>query len=575
LSEITVNQYIIQTLADHKITHIFGLTGARIVSFIQCVYEHPDLKFVNVLHEQSAAYAACGFAQTSGKLGVAVSTSGPGATNLLTGVAQAFCDSIPVLFITGQSPTKGMRGQAKIRNRSVQEVDIVGMAAPVTKYAVCVKDAARIRYELEKAIFVTLDGRPGPTLIDLPEDVQFRKIEPDGLERYTPEPRPDITVPDITDICANSVRPIVLLGNGAHVCEREINEYIERTNVPVVASMSAVDICHGELNLPDKKNHSHQKYYLGVCGNYGHRCANFALQNADLVVSLGCGLTPRYTGADVDKFAPNAKVIRVDIDPEELADRAVKPDEIKICCDLREFSLPELKPSAKWLSYIANLKQKYYREYVTYDYGPYSVMDTLDRLKYDIVTADDGQNQIWALQTLTYGKFISTSGLSAMGYALPAAIGAYYAELSRGNKARILCLCGDGGLQMGIYELQTIVREKLPITIVVLNNRALGMVKMLQDTYYDAKHYATTIDYTVPDFCAVAKAYGIRSVKVDTLEGIERAVPRNPIEPALIEVMLDPESDVRPRIVRRRPIHEQFPFLSENEAKENMWRISE
>jgi acetolactate synthase-1/2/3 large subunit len=564
---ITVNQYITQTLATHGVTHIFGLTGARIVSFIQCIYENPSLKFVNMLHEQSVAYAACGYAQSGGRLGVAVSTSGPGATNLLTGIANAFCDSIPCLFITGQSPTNGLRGEAKIRNRSVQEVDIVGMAAPVTKYAVCLKNARQIKYELEKALFLAQHKRPGPVLIDLPEDVQFQWVDPDELKCYTAETETqELRFPDILPLITGRTRPILMLGNGAHGCAHEISQLVHSTNIPVVASMSAVDICDNSYT-----------YYLGVEGNYGKRCANFALQNSDLIIAIGCGMTPRYTGADLRQFAPEAKVIRIDIDDAELVDRTLKSDEVKICCDANAFmrhyrtELSSVSPSAAWLVQIIAYKNKYYRESVTDTYGPYSVIDAINQLRvdHDIVTADDGQNQIWALQGLTFGprqRFLSTSGLSTMGYSLPGAIGAYYANPS----AQIVCLCGDGGLQMGIYELQTIVREQMPITVVVLNNRALGMVRMLQDTYYDSKHYATSIDYTVPNFCAVAEAYGISSKRVDSLEQLRQAFQYRRAEPLLIEVMLDTENDVHPRIVQRRPIFDAFPLLSDAEVEENM-----
>jgi acetolactate synthase-1/2/3 large subunit len=564
---MTVSEYIIDQIAQRGVSHIFGYTGARSVSLVEAIYRRSGIKFVNVYHEQSASYAACAYAQSGGGMGVAVSTSGPGGTNMLTGIANAFCDSIPCLFLTGQAPLGGLRGEATIRNRSVQEVDIVAMASPVSKYAVCIRDKNHVRYETEKALFLATDGRPGPVLLDIPEDIQKQSMDFEKSAGFFPDVILRYEVPKgIRDAIEISRRPIILVGNGAHGFEEKITALAKATKTPVVASMSGIDVCDNSY-----------ENYLGVVGNYGLRCANLALANSDLIVSFGCGMTARYTGADVRRFAPEAKVIRVDIDLQELKDRTLKPDELKICRDLKDFfaengnDLLRLSPSQEWIERIGGYKRRYYYENRTNDFTPYSVLYTMNGLRKagDTVCADDGQNQIWAIQASSFEKgqrFVSSSGLSAMGYSIPAAVGAHYAR----PEADILCLCGDGGLQMSIQELQLLKRENLPVTIVVMNNGCLGMIRMLQDTYYGGRHYASVDDYSAPDFVSVANAYGIEAVSVDSLASFRDAFVSRGGRPFLIDVRIDPTFDVRPRITNRRPIEDQFPFLSDAELAENM-----
>jgi acetolactate synthase-1/2/3 large subunit len=545
-------------LANLGVRHVFGYIGARNMALVEAVYDNPEVKFVNVYHEHTAAFAACGYAQAAGTLGVATSTSGPGATNMLTGIANAYCDSIPTLFLTGQVSTGALRGERKIRNNAAQEVDIVAMAQPVTKYAVQITNASDIRREFEKCVYLATSGRPGPVLLDLPENISFIEIDSAALEAFVPP------VESIVDVSAEfaklgaliekSTRPVLLVGNGTHGFEREINTLAVATKVPVAASMSAVDVCDNSL-----------VNYLGVCGNIGLRCANFALSDADLIVSLGCSLTARYTGVDLSKFAVNAKVARIDIDSEELNARTVKSDELKINCDIRELLGSELlskfSPSEEWTAKTAEYKRKYFRETAT---EPYKYMRALNEKQTanDIVTLDVGQHQNWALQSLMFTQgqqLISSSGLSSMGYALPAAIGAYYAK----PEAAIICIVGDGGLQMTLTELQTVVRENIPITIVVMNNSVLGFITQLQDDYYEQKHFASEVDYTAPDFVKLALDYGLEAWDIKSALDLINALAESPKHPRLLNVHINPKTDVRPRITERKPIWDMFPHIKE------------
>jgi len=568
---LNVCDYIINALSEYEVKHIFGYIGAKNIALIEAVYRNEKVKFVNVYHEQTASFAACAYAQINRKLGVAVSTSGPGGTNMLTGIAQAYCDSIPVLFITGQNSLNVLRNGRKIRNESNQEIDIVAVAEPITKYAVQIHDVRDLPYELAKSVYLATSGRPGPVLLDIPENIQWSEFEPDGCAIYQPESKPEVFSADrikagLKALCANCERPVIVVGNGAHGFESEIMSVTACNNVPVAASMSAIDIYDG--NKPN---------YLGVTGNYGLRCANFALANADLIIALGCSMSKRYTGNDLSRFAANAKAVRVDIDEEELAARTIKPDELKICSDLQVFFdnfgdiLREIKPNAEWLRRVHEWKERYYFENVGTDKLQYEVLRAMNRLRRntDVVTADVGNNQLWVIQTLIFKaeqKFVSTSGLSTMGYGLPAAIGAYYAN----PNADIICICGDGGLQMCIQELQFPVREKIPITIVLFNNGILGTIRSLQDTYYGGKHYASEIDYSAPDFVSVAKAYGIRAEQVNSVEQFERVFALRGDSPLLIDVRISPNADVIPRITSRKPMYDLTPLLSDEELAKNM-----
>jgi acetolactate synthase-1/2/3 large subunit len=296
---VKVSDYIIQKLSEAGVIHFFGYTGARAILLIDAVYKNPHTQFVNTVHEQTASFAVCAYAQLTRTPGVAIYTSGPGGTNMLTGIANAYCDSIPVVFLTGQAQRSELRGDRRIRNNSVQEVNIVEMARPVTKYAVCIMDEASVRFEVEKALFLAMEGRPGPVLIDLPEDLQRKDYDPDVYEGFSPPAAADLLDPRALEnalkVLEGAIRPVIILGNGAHSVKKEIGKLATRSGIPVVCSMSAIDVC--DNTLPN---------YLGPIGNYGLRCANFAVANSDAILTLGCSMTKRYTGANLAAFAPGA-----------------------------------------------------------------------------------------------------------------------------------------------------------------------------------------------------------------------------------------------------------------------------
>lgn len=548
------SDYIVEFLIGKGITDVFGYPGGMVTHLMDSFSKYSSMISAHVTyHEQSAAFAACGYAQTSGKPGVAYATSGPGATNLLTGIANAYFDSIPTIFITGQVNNNESRGELGVRQRGFQETDIVSMAKPVTKYAVYVGEAGNLPNELKKAFRIATSGRKGPVLLDIPMNVFRTDII------VTEESHDDTQLNDISDsiveILTSALQrsscPVILLGAGIKSTgyEERIRKSIQRIGIPAVSSMIAVDVMQG---------YSH---YYGFLGAYGNRTANFIIAKSDLVISLGTRLDIRQVGVRRDQFAPDARIIRFDIDDGELSYR-VHENEDQICADISAVSVAldklQIKKFDSWLKVCDEIGKLLCR--VDENFVSKMIEDISDTIPDDsIITTDVGQNQVWVAQSFKikpHQKILFSGGHGAMGYSFPAAIGAYYGS----GKKPVFCITGDGGMQMNIQELQFVARECLPIKILVLNNNALGMIRHFQEMYFESRFVQTKPEggYTAPDFRKVAKAYGINAEQID-VDDAGKIQWSDGAE--LIELIIRENTYVTPKLEFGKPNQDQEPLI--------------
>nr|WP_319490059.1 thiamine pyrophosphate-binding protein [uncultured Caproiciproducens sp.] len=570
-----VSDYIADFLARRKCAHVFGYQGGAVTHLIDSLYTTDGITFIGTYHEQGAAFAAEGYARMKNDIGVAVATSGPGATNLLTGVGSAYFDSIPCLYITGQVNTYEYKGDSPVRQIGFQETDIVSIVKPITKYAVRITDSNQIRYELEKAVFFANSGRKGPVLLDIPMDIQRAEVDADALQSYPEQENPAAAFhPDtVADDLIQSCRPVILVGGGIRLSNAQtaLRTFAERLQIPVVSSLMGRDAYDNTC-----------ENYCGMLGSYGNRYANLAVANSDLILALGTRLDTRQTGTNPASFARGAKLIRVDIDPYELA-KSVKENEYDIEMDVGDF-LRQLNQSEKicrisqsayqpWLERIRIFKQRYPSFSETSLEDPNFVMSELSNLleENDVVCLDVGQNEMWAAQSLTAAKnqrLLICGGMGAMGFALPAAIGAYYSHI---NTGRVIAIAGDGGLQMNIQEFALLKRNHIPIKIIVMNNHALGMIRHFQEMYFDSRYNGTVIDYEAPDFCQIANAYDIPSVRITDTEKLSSIKDLLFSDgPALVDITLPQCTYVFPKLSVGRPIEDQEPLLPRSELAENM-----
>ena len=554
-----VSDYIVTYLAGKGITDVFGYPGGMVTYLMESFHKYRGEITAHVnYHEQGSAFAACGYAQAALRPGVAYGTSGPGATNMFTGIANAFFDSTPTIFITGQVNTYESKAGTRARQKGFQEMDVVAAVDSYTKYSAYVESEADIRYHLEKAYHFALEGRPGPVLLDIPMNVQRQEVTPEELRSFTPSPDDDADIEQLVGVIADSLgsaeRPVVIAGAGIQAAGMGVsfNSWIEAAGVPVVTSMLAVDLMPGsELNY-------------GFIGAYGDRAANFLVAKADLVVSIGSRLDIRQTGADLAGFAPGARLIRVDIDPCELTNR-VKEDETQLIADLRTL-LPALlnravtRDFASWISVANELRE----QLDGYDHlPPNDLIAGFSALvpSNAVVTTDVGQNQVWVAQSFKMRgqRVLFSGGHGAMGYSLPAAIGAYYA-----TRDLVVAFTGDGGIQMNIQELQFLAREQIPVKIVLVNNNSLGMIRHFQEMYFDQSYVQTVPQggFTLPDFGGIAAGYRIPYVKVADASDLPLVAEVMASEgPALIELLVGSQTYVYPKLAMGKEPQDQEPEL--------------
>lgn len=583
-----LSDYLIDFLANQGIKHVFQIIGGASVHMVHSIDENSKLELICVQHEQAGAMAAESYARMTKNLGVAMATSGPGMTNLLTGIACAYFDSIPTIYITGQVNTNESKGTRKVRQVGFQETDIVEMVCPITKYAVRVEKSENIRYFLEKALYIAKSGRPGPILIDIPMDLQRAEITPSTLKRFDPK-EIELDIDDKKEVqnkvdkslilIKKAKRPVIIAGGGVRYADQteEFKKFVEKLGFPVVSTWSGIDV------LP----HAHPQY-IGQIGVYGNRGANFAIQNSDLVISIGSRLDTRITGGRPETFARGAKKIVIDIDRAEIyKKRGLNPD-IGICSDIRDV-LPKFINSivaadiptiSDWMQKTKEWKKKYpavLKEWKTRKslVNPYHFVETLSEVLDDnaVTVTDCGANLTWAIQAFKVKKkqrLFSAMGNSPMGYALPASIGASLAL----DKKDIICIMGDGGLQINIQELQTLKHYDIPVKIFILNNHSYGIIKQFQDMYFGGKYVGTTEQsgYSVPDFIKIAKAYGLKTATIKTHRNLARSIKKVLATKGSIicDVLVPDDSKLIPKLEFGKSIEDLSPLLSREEFENNM-----
>lgn len=554
-----VSDYIAEFLIEHEVTDIFGYPGGMVAHLMDSLSKYSDkIKVHTNYHEQASAFAANAYAQVSGKIGVAYSSSGPGATNMITGICNAYYDSIPVLFITGQVNSFESKKDLPIRQKGFQESDIISMVKSVTKYCVYIEKAEDIRYELEKAVYLAKEGRPGPVLVDIPMNIQRGNIEPDKLCGYD-EISDNMETPQVDEVIhklKEAERPVLLVGSGVKSQRHRelVRKLVDKLQIPVVSSMIAVDV------IPTEYPNNY-----GFLGAYGNRTANFIIAKSDLILAVGSRMDVRQVGGKRENFAPEALLIRVDIDEGELFHK-VNSKEQHVCMDAGSFLEQILEKdiclkdkNGKWNGICVEIE----KELANMDERtPNKIIKKMGKIAPDncIITTDVGQNQVWVAQSFAIKpeqKILFSGGLGSMGYSLPAAIGAYY-----GERKPVICFNGDGGIQMNIQELQFVAREALPIAIVVFNNQALGMIRHFQEMYFEG-NYTQTVEgegYAVPDFESIAKGYHIKYVKVTCMEQITEEMFQI-TEPVFIEVELKEDTYVFPKLEFGKPNQDQEPLM--------------
>ncbi len=570
-----VSDYVIDFLLEHKIDKVFGYIGGAVAHFYHSIDKNENVEIVNCINEQGAAFAAEGYARITGKSGVTFATSGPGATNLITSIGSCYFDSVPTLFITGQVNTYEYKYDKPLRQVGFQETDIVSIVKPIVKYAVMIDDIQNIRYELEKAYFLSQNGRKGPVLVDIPMNIQRSEIDIKGLNSFFDSEEyknydkiNNYHVYDVTEMLNNSKRPVVLVGGGVRIsnAHNELLRFLKKHNLPVVYSLMGKDAISEEY-----------EYNMGLIGAYGNRYGNLALANSDLILVVGSRLDTRQTGTSLDSFAREAKIIQIDIDKYELGSK-IKVD-LKIHSDVKEFLAKINTQSLKidindWLIHLNMYKNKFKstESIDKHQKIPNIIVSKIAKfLSNEAICVDVGQHQMWVAQSLNIKddqRVLFSGGMGAMGFALPAAIGACIA-----SKKRTIVIAGDGGIQMNIQELEVIKRRNLPIKIFVLNNKNLGMVRQFQELYFDKKYLGTVDDYSVPNFEKIAQAYGIKSRTINDIKNIEIELKDifSNTYPELINIELSIQmTTVEPKLIVNKPIEDMHPFIEKDELNSLM-----
>lgn len=538
-------QIICRTLQEEGVDLLFGYPGGAIMPFYHALPEFPGLRHVLVRHEQAAAHAADGYARASGRVGVCVATSGPGATNLVTGLATAQMDNAPVVAITGQVP-RNMIGRD-----AFQETDIIGITQPITKHNVLVQDISELADRIREAIAIATEGRPGPVLVDVPKDVQTQRAEyrpgrseraarKETPERWLEQPR-EAGLRHAARLIAEANRPVIMAGHGVLLsgAYEELRQFAERTGIPVITTLLGIS------GFPE----SHP-LHLGMPGMHGEVHVNRAIQLADLLIGVGLRFDDRVTG-NTAQFAPRAKVIHIELDPAEIGKNV--PVAVGIVGDAREVLtqlIATVRPRdcAEWRAEIASFVKSRVETYRG-DLSPESILRTLDDVTGGncTVVSDVGQHQMWIAKLYPYRRpntHITSGGLGTMGFAVPAAMGVH---LARPHEP-VWAISGDGGFQMNMQEMATMVQERIPVKMAIFNNGYLGMVRQWQQFFHGRRYSATPI--WSPDYVKLAAAYGIAGWRVEsadqTAEVIRQAAAHD--GPTLIEFMIEQEANVFPMI---------------------------
>jgi acetolactate synthase-1/2/3 large subunit len=545
---------MLECLKKEGVDTIFGYPGGTVINIYDELFSFKEIRHILPRHEQAGTHAADGYARATGRVGVCLATSGPGATNTVTGIATAYMDSIPMVIITGQVST------ALIGNDAFQEVDIIGITRPCTKHSFLVKDVKDLAMIMKKAFYIARTGRPGPVLVDLPKDVQIAETEfsyPETVEirSYKPttagHPR---QVETAVAMMLESRRPVMYVGGGAVLgnAADELTALGRKLSIPVTTTLMGLG------SFPENDPNS-----LGMLGMHGAYCANMAMTNADLIVAIGARFDDRVTGK-LTTFAPHARIIHVDVDPTSIKKNV--PVDLPIVGDVKDVLAKMIKQADKfkdrvtefktalapWHEDIAGWKAKHpigYKNSTTV-IKPQFVIQKLRELSDDdaIISTDVGQHQMWTAQFFQFNRprtLLTSGGLGTMGYGLPSAMGAQAAFPGR----QVITICGDGGVQMNIQEMATLVQNKLPVKIVILNNNFLGMVRQWQELFFDKRYSSTCMELPI-DFVKLADAYGAKGFSTSKPGDVEKIIKQGFKEkgPVIMEFKIAREEKVLPMV---------------------------
>ena len=585
---MNLSDYVLSFLEKKKVKNIFTITGGAICFLMDAFSRNRNMKYTAVAHEQAGAMMADAYSRLGPNFSATMVTSGPGATNLLTGIACSWFDSIPSLHICGQANQHELASYdistKKVRQVGFQETDIIAIAKPITKFTHQLKHENEIKYVLEKAFHISQEGRPGPVLIDIPMNLQRKIVDPKKLKSFYVKKKSikkQKLINQINKVLSHlkkSKRPVIIIGGGIRISKtcKELLVFLKGMNIPLITTWSGVDAI----------THDH-KNYIGNIGVYGSRAANFVIQNSDFVLSLGSRLDTRVTGGIPKNFARNAIIASVDIDKYELNKKRGLEIKIKINESLKDFFIYFIKISKntiinkpEWIQKSILWKKKYpavldsdrqQKKYV----NPYFFMERLSKhLKSDdIVIADDGAHLTWTIQALKVLKkqrLFSAFGNSPMGYAFPASIGASIAL----NKKKIICIDGDGSIQINIQELQTMVSNQLPIKIIIMNNDGYGIIKQFQELYLD-KRYEAVNSYkgvTNPNFSKIARAYGIKYSEIKNNSDIDKVLMKTlkSSSAEFINIFIKPDQKIVPKLTFGSPLEDLSPKIPRKDFSENM-----
>ena len=564
--------------------HAFVGNGGCVVHILDSLNQKNSFKLIPFVNEQGASIAAEAYYRVTKKPGLAIATSGPGFVNLIQGIACAYYDSIPAIYITGQVVTGHLKNKRKARQIGFQEMEVVRSVESYTKYATCLTDPSKVRYVLERLWWEALNGRPGPVLLDLPDDIQRAEINPDNLVGFTPAVQgknKTLTISDVEKlkiVIKKSKRPLIVVGSGVKLSntEEKAIEFIRKINIPIVTTWSTVDMFESDF-----------MQLIGSFGVSANRPGNFAVQSCDLLISLGSKLDTHMTGSNAATFSTNSFKVMVDIDQSEIDKENGLVVDLPINSNLNTFFdqvLQEdfsIRDISEWKNRIDIWKVKYpicLPEYFNEKgfVNPYVFMDLLSKMtkKNSIVITDAGATLTWTMQGYepkVPQQLFSAFNHSPMGYALSAAIGAKLAQPDRD----VVCITGDGGFNMNIQELGTLELQKTPIKIFILNNKEYGIIKQTQSTWLDSKYVCSDVESGVssPDFIKIAQAYNIKTKTVsehDELEKVIKYVLSYNDGPIICDVSIRPNQEILPKLSFGRPLEDMYPHLPESELNNNI-----
>lgn len=588
---IKVSDFIAKFIAEHEDTAktVFMVSGGGNMHLIDSLGKNENLEYVCNHHEQACAIAAEGYARVSNKIGIAYVTTGPGGTNAITGVYGAWVDSIPMMIISGQvkfQTTVASQSELNLRQLGDQEVNIVDIVRPITKYAVMITDKNSIKFHLQKAVYEAKHGRPGPVWLDVPLDIQGAMVdEADLVEFKIPEePKFDTKIPQVLDALKAAKRPVIIAGNGVTLAgaNEDFLKLIEILKIPVIGTFARYDIVRNDHEL-----------FFGRYGTIGNRAANFVVQNSDLIIAVGARLNIRAVSYNWEFFGREAKKILVDIDENELnkktiaADIRIKSDAKTFVSDLRS-ALKDKPDFESWLEICKNYRKDYptiepFRQVVQGCVDSYNFFDILSSDKPDLVYVfGNGTACVSSYQSLRLyknQKVVVNSGCASMGYDLPAAIGACFAN----GKGNTICVTGEGSLQMNIQELQTIIHNKLPIKIFVLNNAGYISIRNTQNNFFKGHKVGSDKDSGVsfPNIVKLAEVYGFKACRIENQLNLKGELEEILSKPGAVvcEIMLSPTEKMEPKLSSKikpdgkmvsKPLEDMFPFLPREEFYKNM-----